>query len=658
MASGYPILIEGKNANLGENIYDSHKISATTSEESLAYLFSPYITHEGKEIHRDAKGLLTIDDNGYYHFDSKDTFAEYDDEANSFTLYDTSSNTDSSCQFFPFNEISDLYTIENNKLKDIGVNLQEDTVINHFFGMTMTTKFIQPENGTSYNDEPITYNFSGDDDVWIFIDDVLVADLGGIHDALSVEINFQTGNVIVYKDANKNNKYDESVTNTYSENNLKTIFEKAGSETNNFSNNTFAADTYHTLKFFYLERGGNKSNLSLRFNLIPVPESEITKVDQEGNPIAGVSFELYATDQNYTIDPDSEPIWTGVSDENGNIVITDPNTDTPLTFDDLSMEYNTSNFVLKETSTPIGYHSTSEHHLEYENKTGVVFSRDHFETASYGIPRVTTSISGSIHEIDASGNKGNPVYSFDNTESLPVIHALVFTKSGDKWVPITGNVEDGWKIWDNNESDPIKQAIEANDNTNDFIPTTNGMQVTIENLPGDVTEYYWYLNKSNNNSTEAKYTIAYYYEQDGAITRIYDEDLDRVFSTHVIVSNTKNYLAVEKVDKNGNALNGVTFALYEEDVIENAINFETNKVDYDNLNGITPYDLGTTATLSRHNGDKVNGAGLIVFPSEGKILENGTYYLIETQPLDGYVSNDIATKIIVSDEGVFADAGD
>ena len=113
--------------------------------------------------------------------------------------------------------------------------------------------------------------------------------------------------------------------------------------------------------------------MSLKFNLLPIPESEITKVDQLGEPVPGAKFALYAADEKYN-SIGEEPLWTGTTDDDGKLRIWDKETDSPIAFKELVDENNTTHFVLRETETPEGYRNLGDVHLYYEENSGLILS--------------------------------------------------------------------------------------------------------------------------------------------------------------------------------------------------------------------------------------------------------------------------------------------
>ena len=176
----------------------------------------------------------------------------------------------------------------------------------YYFGMTVSANFAQLKDG-KYNGEDMIYEFNGDDDMWVFVDDVLVLDLGGVHDAQSGSINFATGEV-KWTNINNSTKQDHGKTTT-----IRAQFDAADKEagngnktaSTNWRENTFADYTNHEIKIYYMERGAGASNCKMKFNLPTMPkdsitvEKEVTNINQGSYSDVDFNFKLYvkAADQ-------------------------------------------------------------------------------------------------------------------------------------------------------------------------------------------------------------------------------------------------------------------------------------------------------------------------------------------------------------------------
>lgn len=625
------------------------------NDESLDYLFDPDLEHEGKASYPDVQGLLQVDSDGYYYYNSQTNYAVYYEDTNSFALYNlpgvVPGGNSPVGQFFPFNEATKdgvTVRVDGERYWVMNDSKSNDSTMNHYFGVHMSTRFVQQYHGHTDKTEttPVTYEFSGDDDVWIFIDGVLVADLGGIHDAASVSINFATGRITI-------NGVQQR----------KTLGQILGKGTNTLPDNT-----YHTLDFFYLERGNVDSNMNLKYNLVTIPESSLIKVDQIGDPVPGAKFTLYSVDDR------TNPIATGTTDADGEFVFLD-NEGFPITIQRLYEQYGEdkplgeSSLVLVETVTPAGYRTNGDIELYFyrtaENEV-LLLSNSVWDKGAYAMSKVTATTPNTIQLLKSGSNteveKEEITLVGSNAVENPLMFAVVYQKQSDgtTWLPVSGDPINGWTVEPNSTWASVLNA--ARNNPYIFqLASSGAYQVEVENLPGDIKTYYHVCG----DMSKAQYTIGYYYTTATTLrgataenTRRINSDptasgaekyaLMRVFSMDLYVTNIKNRLLVQKVDDAGNAVNGAVFSLYQKN---NVALSDDGTVTIDQ--GNEPYDQLTTAQLSGLV--EMDGGG--VFPTTGKVLEAGEYYLVETSAPGGYKLNDTVIPVVVDNTGVYVDAG-
>lgn len=663
-------------------------LSSDLGGGSLDYLFDPTVGHAGKAAYTDAQGLLQVDSEGYFYYNSQLNFAEFSRSTKNFTLYDEwavyAGGGSPNGQFFPFNTGAQVFTdIENNDItantklnsvssyRDENGNTQRSGIdINHYFGLTMSTRFIQQYGGHTDDtrNREVTYEFSGDDDVWVFIDDVLVADLGGIHDKASLTINFSTGEITIFNDANNDGIFTDGETE-YEHSDLRSKYNEAGALTKSqWAGNTYADDTYHTLDFYYLERGNTDSNMRLKFNLVTVPESSLIKVDQTGTPIANVVFNLYLADINYDV-AGAAPLATGTTGTDGSFIFMDG--DQILSLDEIYHEYaqnGTVYLVLREQSAPAGYRNLGDVKFRLEDHNGHVIplSSNQWSSGAYAMANVTVTADPVIH-----GVNGERALLSEGGRMFAVVLKRISGSDveNSQWGVLTGDVTGGWTVTevgsgsDGTINEILDTVRKAPENYFTFLLDASGaFKATISDLPGDVTKYYYMLGSGEKDNTE--YTIAYYYTSAANISganadntwRVNNEDFSRVFSANIYVPNIKNHLLVQKVDDIGNTVDGAVFNLYKASEVEDL----NGNFSAELLASANPYDTVTTYTGQYTEGQaSLSLQGGAVFPSNDtrRILEKGTYYLVERSAPDGYVLNSTPVRVIVDDAGVYADAG-
>ena len=656
------------------------KLTDRWKGESLGYLFDSSV-QTGKISHMGVTGLLQAK-GGYYEYDSSRNYAAYNANKNAFDVYNAAgvmqagAEPHSVGQFFPFDAADEVFKEEDGKLVPNGITSQNNGPLNHYFGLSMSSRFVQPKDGKTNADKPMTFEFAGDDDVWVFIDDVLVGDIGGIHTSADLTINFQTGDISVNNSANGT---------------LKSKFKDAGRDISGFNGNTFAGGTNHTLKFFYLERGATDSNMRLKFNLVTVPESDIIKFDQDGGLVEGAQFALYKTDK-WFADTTTNPenlLGSGTTNANGQLTLTNDVDNGVINFDDLYKEHGYQYYLLKETKAPNGYRSslTATHgsmQLEYVSASddkdaagGVIINRGGmdadsavWQTGAFAGAKETITAPSIVYKANDDQTKSDKTVSLDSGILFAVVLKRDKSASTDindpnSWYAVSGDPSTG-AGYTLAKKPSMAGAIEAaKKDLHAFTLNTSGQyQVEIPYLPGDISSYYYML--SGDARKDAEYTVTIYHTTASSIANantdntvhVFSDDLpsgeknfQRQFATRLLVTNIQNRLFVQKTDTEGNPVDGAKFGLYKSTQVTTDANGKVVLKD-----GQDPYD--TLRTGSVGNPVPLEGAGIFPNTSDGnRPLVNGTYFLKEVSAPKGFLLNDTLTKVIVDDCGVHADAG-
>lgn len=291
----------------------------------------------------------TLEDEGYFEYSSFNNYAylnekrfEIYNQKGAVSKYENAGETEfyfHRGNFLPYDSLTgkkslyltNLYDEDGNKIartdSRFGQQLYLSNRVNYHFSMQMTATFLQPRNGITDRGDQMVFEFNGDDDMWVFINKVLILDIGGEHDAHSGTINFATGVVTVNISASQtvttslNKLYEEANVfpdgTTWNDEKISDYFVSTGAR-DSAGDLIYRFKDYdrYTMKMFYLERGAGASNLHVRFNLQTVPDGTVTvakeldNTDKEKYANEDFQFELYV-EEKAEYWSEEHPIYTG-----------------------------------------------------------------------------------------------------------------------------------------------------------------------------------------------------------------------------------------------------------------------------------------------------------------------------------------------------------
>lgn len=195
----------------------------------------------------------------YYDYDNKKIVRKDD-----LKIHDASK--DNSIGYFPFNSTDPDQSAKDN--------------LNYGFGTQFTIPFTVTETGKNVDGTSMTFKFTGDDDVWVYIDGALVLDMGGAHCKAEGEINFATQMATITtgtSDAKLGNQPTAGGRVAAKDNGMRTVDFKNITVKKSDGSKVSLADymkesgKVHELKMYYMERGMWDSNMSISYSFVPLP---------------------------------------------------------------------------------------------------------------------------------------------------------------------------------------------------------------------------------------------------------------------------------------------------------------------------------------------------------------------------------------------------
>lgn len=478
---------------------------------------------------------------------------------------------------FTNDELANIYSIDYDEPTDF------------YFGMEMKMNFFQPKNGLTGIDgkQPMVFYFTGDDDVWVYIDGVMFLDLSGIHRHVGGEIDFVNGLVKYY--------YLDPATGDVSVEPYKTVtFEQIlGSKDGLNEKGTFENYSSHSFNFYYMERGAGSGVCRMNFNFPLLRQNSISvtkelELDEGDVKLLGdpdFKFQIFREDgkelfigagKEYTIlNAAGEEIGTGKTDANGVFAI---KADQTAVFD--GIDEDEGKYFVRELLD-----------AEYFEQYGKVTVNGTSETTSYDVTVGTDSFKG-VNSPVKDVSDGSTVFRFNNMvvrnklstlsiqKTMTVYGEDTADKSFDFEVTLSGKpLPVGTEYTVDGQPKTVEQEGIISLKTNETALLQNilaGTDFTVKETEGSAADY----------------AVKYY--------------IDGVLQTEPIAKGTvgvaKNVTAViNNSEKGASVTIPVTKTLQMPDGREHIYSFMLTQVEADE---VTPVEQGVTKTLELGITDK------------------------------------------------------